>query len=64
VEEGEQKPSEIVNVNEIPSPNTTPVNPTPILEETQHPTPEVTSIDIPVEVQESLNQDTETLKEA
>jgi hypothetical protein len=39
LEEGEQQPPEIVNVDEIPSPDTTPVNPTPIVEETQQPTP-------------------------
>jgi hypothetical protein len=63
VEEGEQQPSEIINVDEIPSPDTTPVNPTPILEEIQQPTPRGhTSIDIPAEVQEQPNQDAETLK--
>jgi hypothetical protein len=39
------------------------VNPTPIVEETQQPAPKGTSIDILEEVQEQLNQDTETLKE-
>jgi hypothetical protein len=34
-EEGEQQPSEIVNVDEIPSPETIPVQSTPILEEIQ-----------------------------
>jgi hypothetical protein len=63
VEEGEQQPLEIVNVDEIPSPDTTPVNPTPILEETQQPAPEGTNIDIPTEVQEPQNQNAETLKE-
>jgi hypothetical protein len=62
-EEGEQQPSEIVNVDEIPSPDTTPVNPTPILEEIQQPTLEGTSQEIPVEVQEPQNQGTKTLKE-
>jgi hypothetical protein len=33
MEEGEQQQLQIVNVNEIPSPDTTPVNPTPIVEE-------------------------------
>jgi hypothetical protein len=39
------------------------VNPTSIVEETQQPAPEGTSRDIPAEVQEQPNQDTETLKE-
>jgi hypothetical protein len=64
LEEGEQQPPEIVNVDEIPSPDTTPVNPTPVVEETQQPTPEGTNIDRPTEVQEQQNQDAETLKEA
>jgi hypothetical protein len=46
LEEGEQQPSEIVNVDEIPSPDTTPVNPTPVVEETQQPTPEGTNVDM------------------
>jgi hypothetical protein len=62
-EEGEQQPPEIINVDEIPSPDTTPVNPTPILEEIQQPTPEGTSKEIPAEIQEPQNQETETLKE-
>ena len=32
LEEGEQQPLEIINVDEIPSPDTTPVNPTPVME--------------------------------
>jgi hypothetical protein len=48
---------EIVNVDEIPSPDTTPVNPTPIVEETQQPTPEGMNIDRPTEVQEQQNQE-------
>jgi hypothetical protein len=63
LEESEQQPSEIVNVDEIPSPDTTPVNPTPIVEETQQPAPEGMNIDRPTEVQEQQNQDAETLKE-
>jgi hypothetical protein len=35
LEESEQQLPEIVNIDEIPSPNTTPVNPTPVVEETQ-----------------------------
>jgi hypothetical protein len=63
VEEGEQQPPEIVNVNEIPSLDTTPVNPTPILEETKQPTSKGTNIDIPAKVWEPQNHDAKTLKE-
>jgi hypothetical protein len=63
VEEGEQQPSEIVNIDEIPSPETTPVHSTPILEEIQQPAPEGMNTDIPTEVQEPQNQEAETLKE-
>jgi acetoin utilization deacetylase AcuC-like enzyme len=62
-EEGEQQPSEIVNIDEIPSPETTPVHSTPILEEIQQPAPEGMNTDIPTEVQEPQNQEAETLKE-
>jgi hypothetical protein len=37
LEEGEHQPPKIINVDEIPSPDTTPVNPTPMVEETQQP---------------------------
>jgi hypothetical protein len=53
MEESEQQSSEIVNVDEIPSPDIEPVNPTPILEEIQQREPEGMSKDIPAEVQES-----------
>jgi hypothetical protein len=52
VEEGEQQPSKIINVEKIPFPYTKPVKPTPILEEIQQPAPEGTSQEILVEVQE------------
>jgi hypothetical protein len=35
LEEGKQQPLEVVNVDKIPSPDTTTVNPTPMVEETQ-----------------------------
>jgi hypothetical protein len=63
MKEGEKQPLEIVNVDEIPSLDTTPVNPTPILEEIQHPTPKGTSKEIPTKVQEPQNREVETLKE-
>jgi hypothetical protein len=62
-QESEQQPPEVVNVDEIPSPDTTPVNPTPMVEETQQPTPEGMNVDMPAEAQEQQNQDAETLKE-
>jgi hypothetical protein len=55
VEEGEQQPLEIVNVKKLPSLDIAPVNPIPILEETQHPKTEGTNIDIPEEIQEPQN---------
>jgi hypothetical protein len=52
VEEGEQQPPEIVNVDEIPSPEMIPIQPTPILEEIQQPTAEAMNVDMPVAAQE------------
>jgi hypothetical protein len=46
-EEGEQQPPEVINVDEIPSPETIPVQPTPILEEIQQPTVEAMNVDTP-----------------
>jgi hypothetical protein len=63
VEEGEQQPSEIVNVDEIPSPETTPVNPTPIVEEIQQPTPEGMSIGHTDRSTGAETRTAETLKE-
>jgi hypothetical protein len=34
-EEGKQQPPKIINIDEIPSPYTTPMNPIPMVEETQ-----------------------------
>jgi hypothetical protein len=42
------KPPEVVNVDEIPSLDTTPLNPIPMVEETQHPTPEGMNVDMPI----------------
>jgi hypothetical protein len=44
--------SKIVNIDEIPSPDTTPVNPTHVVEETQQPTAEDMNIDMSAETQE------------
>ena len=49
LEESEQQLLEVVNVDEIPSPDTTPANPTPVVEETQHPALEGTMLDMIVE---------------
>jgi hypothetical protein len=64
LEGGEQQPPEIINVDEIPSPDTTPVNPTPMVEETQQPASEGMNIDISAEEQGQQNQDANILKEA
>jgi hypothetical protein len=45
LEESEQQPLKIINVDEIPSLDIALVNPIPIMEETQQPTPEGTNID-------------------
>jgi hypothetical protein len=63
LEEGEQQSSEVVNVDEIPSPETIPVQSTPILEEIQQPEAEAMNIDTPAATQEPQNQEAETLKE-
>jgi hypothetical protein len=34
MQESEQQPPKVINVDEIPSPDTTPMNPTPVVEET------------------------------
>jgi hypothetical protein len=53
----------MVNVDKIPSPDTTLMNLMPIVEETQQPKPEGTNIDITTEVQEPPNQEAKTPKE-
>jgi hypothetical protein len=55
-QESKHQPPEIINVNEIPSTDTTTMNPTPMVEETQQPTPEGTNVDMPAEEQEQQNQ--------
>jgi hypothetical protein len=47
VKEGEQQLPKIVNVDEIPSPETTPMHSTPIVEEIQQPTLEGMNKEIP-----------------
>jgi hypothetical protein len=55
LEEGEKELSEIINGDEIPSPDTTLMNPTPMVEEAQKPTLEGMNIDMPTETQEKQN---------
>jgi hypothetical protein len=50
LEEGEQQSLDIVNIDKIPSPDTTLVKPTPVVEETEHPKLKDTNIDRPTEV--------------
>jgi hypothetical protein len=57
LEEGEEKLLEIINVNEIPSPDITPVKPTPVVEETKQSTPKGMNVDILAEAREKHNQD-------
>jgi hypothetical protein len=52
LEERKQQPSEIINVNKIPYPDTTPVNPTLVVEENQQPASKGMNIDRPTELQE------------
>jgi hypothetical protein len=46
-QEGEQQQPEVVNVDEIASPDTTLVNPTLVVEETQQPTTKGMNVDMP-----------------
>jgi hypothetical protein len=55
LEEGEQEPPEIVNIDEIPLLDTTPMNPILVVEETQQPTPEGMNVDMSTEEQEKQN---------
>jgi len=55
LELGKQKSLEVFNVNEIPSLDTTLVNPTTVVEEIQQPTPKGKNIDRPTEVLEKPN---------
>jgi hypothetical protein len=48
-EEGKQQPPEIVNIDEIPSPDTTPINPTTVVEEIQQLAPEGINVDMMTE---------------
>jgi hypothetical protein len=63
LEEDEQHQSKIVNIDEIPSPKTISVNPTPILDETQHLEVEAMKVDTPAVEQEPQSQEEENLKE-
>jgi hypothetical protein len=57
LEENEQQQPEIVDIDEIPSPEITPVNSTPILEEIQQPQEEAMKEDTPAVTQEPQNEE-------
>jgi hypothetical protein len=63
LEEDKPQQPEIVDIDEIPSPETIPVNPTPILEEIQQPEVEAMKVDTPAAAQEPQSQEAETQKE-
>jgi hypothetical protein len=63
LEENEQQPPEIVDIDEIPSPEEIPVESTPILEEIQQPQTEAMKEDTPAVVQEPQNKEEETHQE-
>jgi hypothetical protein len=52
LEENEQQQSEIVDVHKIPSPETIPVSPTPILEEIQNLEAKAVKVDMPSATEE------------
>jgi hypothetical protein len=60
LEENEQQQLEIVDIDEIPSPEVIPVNPTPILEEIQQPQAGTMKEDTPAAAQEPQNEEAET----
>jgi hypothetical protein len=55
-QESEQQTPKVINVDEIPSLDTTPMNPTPVVEETQLTTPEGMNMNIPTEEQGQQNE--------
>jgi hypothetical protein len=63
LEENEQQQPEIVDINEIPSPEIPPVSPTPILEEIQWPQPEELKEDMQAESWEPMNEEEEPQQE-
>jgi hypothetical protein len=63
LEENEQQQPEIVDIDEIPSPEMIPVNSTPILEEIQQPQAEAMKEDMPAVAQEPQNEEAETQQE-
>jgi hypothetical protein len=63
LEENEQQQPEIVDIDEIPSPEMIPVNSTPILEEIQQPQAEAMKEDTPAATQEPQNEEAETQRE-
>jgi hypothetical protein len=63
LEENDQQQPKIVDIDEIPSPETIPTNSTPIVEEIQQPQAEAMKVDTPVVTQEPQNEKAETQKE-
>jgi hypothetical protein len=63
LEENEQQQSEIIDIDEIPSPEMILVNSTSILEEIQQPKEEAMKEDMPAVVQEPQNEEAETQQE-
>jgi hypothetical protein len=63
LEENEQQQPEIIDIDEIPSPEIPPVNSTPILEEIQQPQPEELKEDTQAEAQEPQNEEAEPQQE-
>jgi hypothetical protein len=60
LEESEQQPPEIVDIDKISSPKEIPVESTPILEETPKPQREAMEHDTPVATHEPWNKEEET----
>jgi hypothetical protein len=63
LEENEQQQLEIVDIDEIPSPERIPMNSTPILEEIQQPQTEAMKVDTPAAAQAAQNEEVVTQQE-
>jgi hypothetical protein len=63
LEESEQQQPDIVDIDEIPSPQMILVNSTPILEEIQHPEAVAMKVDTPAATQQPKSHKVETQKE-
>jgi hypothetical protein len=60
LEENEQQQPEIIDIDEIPSPEILPVNPTPIMEEIQYPQVEAMKVDMSAAAQAPQNEEPKT----